>query len=158
MFELFFGNYPLIVALIPFIENELEMAKHFLVYIFLLGHYFAWIFFFFFTFSSSALSLSLFQRERYFIGPAPCIGGASCCRGPNNIKTIPDNISAFLTPVAFAHWIMGDGSVQRHGLIICTDSYTIPEIVRLMNVLMIRYRLDCTLRFHTAKQYNLGFT
>lgn len=32
---------------------------------------------------------------------------------------------------------------------LCTYSYTIPEVVRLMNVLMIRYRLDCTLRFNT---------
>jgi hypothetical protein len=37
-------------------------------------------------------------------------------------------------------------------LIICTDSYTIPEVVRLINVLMIRFRLDCTLRFHTSNQ------
>jgi hypothetical protein len=45
---------------------------------------------------------------------------------------------------------MGDGSAQRHGLVLCTDSYTIPEVVRLMNVLMIRYGLDCTLRFHNS--------
>lgn len=45
---------------------------------------------------------------------------------------------------------MGDGSAQRHGLVLCTDSYTIPEVVRLMNVLMIRYGLDCTLRFNSS--------
>jgi hypothetical protein len=62
---------------------------------------------------------------------------------------VPQNIYNLLTPVALAHLIMGDGSAQRHGLIICTDSYTIPEVVRLINVLMIRYRLECTLRLHT---------
>ena len=67
----------------------------------------------------------------------------------NGVKVIPFNIYELLTPVAL---IMGDGSTQRHGLIICTDSYTIPEIVRLMNVLIIRYRLECTLRFHTSTQ------
>lgn len=70
----------------------------------------------------------------------------------NGVKVIPQNIYELLTPVALAHLIMGDGSAQRHGLIICTDSYTIPEVVRLINVLMIRYWLDCTLRFHTPTQ------
>jgi hypothetical protein len=70
----------------------------------------------------------------------------------NGVKVIPQNIYELLTPVALAHLIMGDGSVQRHGLIICTDSYTIPEVVRLLNVLMIRYGLDCTVRFHTSRQ------
>jgi hypothetical protein len=50
-----------------------------------------------------------------------------------------------LTPVGLAHLRMGDGSVARHGLILCTNSYTLPDVVRLMNVLMIRYRLKCTI-------------
>jgi len=44
---------------------------------------------------------------------------------------------------------MGDGSAQQYSLKICTDSYTLPDIIRLMNVLIIRYELDCTLRFPT---------
>ena len=44
---------------------------------------------------------------------------------------------------------MGDGVAKAHGLIICTDSYSAQDIVRLMNVLIIRYRLECTLRYHT---------
>ena len=44
---------------------------------------------------------------------------------------------------------MGDGYASRHGLIICTDSYTIQEIVRIINVLIIKYRLECTLRYLT---------
>jgi hypothetical protein len=47
---------------------------------------------------------------------------------------------------------MGDGSAQRHGLIICTDSYSVQDVVRLMNVLIIRYRFECTLRYHTPTQ------
>ena len=47
---------------------------------------------------------------------------------------------------------MGDGSVQRHGLIICTDSYKLIDVIRLKNVLIIRYRFECTLRFHTPTQ------
>ncbi len=47
---------------------------------------------------------------------------------------------------------MGDGSAKPHGLMICTDSYTVQDIVRLMNVMIIRYRLECTLRYPTLTQ------
>ena len=64
----------------------------------------------------------------------------------NKVKTVPHNIYDLLTPVAFAHLIMGDGSVQRNGLIICTNSYSIEDVVLLMNVLIIRYELECKIR------------
>lgn len=66
----------------------------------------------------------------------------------NQKKVIPENIYHLLTPLALAHLIMGDGSAKPHGLTICTDSYSMLEVIRLMNVLMIRYGLDCTLRNH----------
>jgi len=47
------------------------------------------------------------------------------------------------------------GSSRAHGLILCTDSYTIQEVILLMNVLMIKYQLDCTLREHRANQYRI---
>jgi hypothetical protein len=68
------------------------------------------------------------------------------------VKVIPENIYELLTPVALAHFIMGDGSGNRHGLLLCTDSFTIPEVVKLINVLIIRYQLNCTLRFHSPTQ------
>jgi hypothetical protein len=43
---------------------------------------------------------------------------------------------------------MGDGSVKSHGLDLCTNSYSIQDVIRLMNVLIIRYRLYCNLRLH----------
>jgi len=65
---------------------------------------------------------------------------------PQGVKVIPDNIYELLTPVALAHLIMGDGSVQRSGLTLCTNSYAIQDIIKLMNVLIIRYRLECKIR------------
>jgi len=62
---------------------------------------------------------------------------------------IPQNISDLLTPVALAHLILGDGSLRPHGLIICTDSYSVQQVIIFMNVLVIKYRLECTLRFPT---------
>jgi hypothetical protein len=62
------------------------------------------------------------------------------------VTRIPECIYDLLTPIALAHWIQGDGSRAGSGLVICTDSFTVEDTVRLMNVLMIRHRLDCTLR------------
>jgi len=70
---------------------------------------------------------------------------------------VPYNIYELLTPIAIAHMIMGDESVQRQAccaaaqlrsgvLIICTNSYSIEDVVRLMNVLIILYRLEYKIR------------
>lgn len=40
---------------------------------------------------------------------------------------------------------MGDGGFKSKGIFLCTDSYSIQDVVRLMNVLIIRYDLKCTL-------------
>jgi len=76
----------------------------------------------------------------------PCITELYNLFYTHKVKVIPKNIYNMLTPVALAHLIMGDGSVQRHGLIICTNSYTVQDVVRLINVLIVRYKLDSTIR------------
>ena len=56
-----------------------------------------------------------------------------------------------MTPVSLAHLVMGDGSVVSGGLRISTDSFTVIEVVRLINVLIIKYRLKCTLHIMNNK-------
>jgi len=51
--------------------------------------------------------------------------------------------------------IMGDGSTRDYGLHLCTDSYTLPDVVRIMNVLIIRYRLNCTIQLRRNNQYRI---
>ena len=63
----------------------------------------------------------------------------------NGVKVIPNYIYELLTPLAFAHLIQGDGGFKSKGIYLCTDSYTVQDVVRLMNVLIIRYELKCTL-------------
>ena len=50
-----------------------------------------------------------------------------------------------------AHWIMGDGQAHHSGLIVCTHSYTVQQVVLLMNVLMVKYSIECTLRMDHGK-------
>jgi hypothetical protein len=74
----------------------------------------------------------------------------------NGVKTVPLDIYNLLDPIALAHLIMGDGSfVKTGGLTIFTDSYSIIDVVRLMNVLMIRYDLDCTIHIPRKAQYRI---
>jgi len=94
-------------------------------------------------------SLQIFTRSM------PCMTELHYLFYQNGVKIVPHNIYELLTPVALAHWIMGDGSVESHGLIICTDSYSIEDTIRLINVLIIRYRLECTLRVHRTNQYRI---
>ena len=61
-----------------------------------------------------------------------------------------------LTPAALAHMIMGDGLNEHgYGLILCTDSFSLEDVVRLINVLIIRYNLECTLRLHSKNLYRI---
>ena len=82
----------------------------------------------------------------------PCITELYTLFYDGKVKIIPDNIYDLLTPPALAHFIMKDGVALAYGLTICTDSFTIIEVVKLMNVLLIRYDLDSLLRYHTSSQ------
>jgi hypothetical protein len=56
-----------------------------------------------------------------------------------------------ITPVALAHIIIGDGTRQGSGLVICTHSFTVEEVVRLMTVLYVRYDIDSTLQYQNGQ-------
>ncbi len=63
-------------------------------------------------------------------------------------KIVPssEDIYHLLTPIALVYWIMGDGlgNIWK-GLYLCTDSFSNYDIVRLMNVLLIRYNIKSSL-------------
>jgi hypothetical protein len=40
---------------------------------------------------------------------------------------------------------MGDGEAREYGLRICTDDFSVKEVVTLINVLYIRYDIQCSL-------------
>lgn len=79
----------------------------------------------------------------------------------NKKKRLPENIYDLLTPLALAYWIIGSGvKLQGRGLLIYTDSFSIPEVVTLINVLIIKYRLVCKMqldkdipRIYISKNY-----
>jgi hypothetical protein len=91
----------------------------------------------------------------FFTRAYPCFTEIHSLFYKDSIKVIPQNIFELLTPVALAHWIMGDGVARPYGLQLCTDSYSLSDVVRLMNVLIIRYGLICTLHKKRENHYRI---
>jgi len=57
----------------------------------------------------------------------------------------------YINPISLAFLIMGDGAYSHGGLILCTDNFTVKEVVLLISVLMYKYNLDCTLQYNDGK-------
>ena len=95
-----------------------------------------------FRFGKPLLSLEIVTRSM------PCITELHAKFYVNKIKIIKSSIYNDLTPIALAHWIMGDGTFNGITLLLCTDSYSIKEVVLLINVLVIKYDIHCTIRYY----------
>ena len=91
----------------------------------------------------------------FYTRALPCINEVYSIFTFNGKKIIPLNIYNLLTPIALAHLIMGDGSSRDYGLTLCTDCYTIHDVIRLMNVLIIRYGINSTLQKKRDNQYRI---
>jgi hypothetical protein len=98
---------------------------------------------------------NIFYGLEFFTRSMPCITELHSLFYTNGVKRVPQNVYDLLTPVALAHVIMGDGSVQRYGILLCTDSYTVKDVVRLLNVLVVKFRIECTIRAHKKDQYRI---
>jgi LAGLIDADG DNA endonuclease family len=93
-------------------------------------------------------SLGRFPGLGFYTRAFPCFTELHTLFYIEGVKVIPAIIFDLLTPVALAHWIMGDGSYKQGGLIICTDSFSIPDVVLLINVLIVKYQLECSLQMY----------
>ena len=62
-----------------------------------------------------------------------------------NIKFVPLNIEELLTPLALAHWIMGDGYYSDNCTFICTDNFTKQDVERLTKILGNKFGIKVTL-------------
>ena len=60
-------------------------------------------------------------------------------------KILPLNIEELLTPLALAHWIMGDGYFAQASVKICTDNFTKKEVLILTKVLAGKFAIKATI-------------
>src|SRR4051812_45700442 len=64
----------------------------------------------------------------------------------DGVKVIPNALIMFdlLTPIALAQWISGEGRALPY-LTLCTDSFSTADNVKLINILIVKYQLECSL-------------
>jgi hypothetical protein len=63
----------------------------------------------------------------------------------DNKKTIKLILFDYIDYIVLAYWIMGDGAKRNKGIILCTDNFTLKEVILLMNILIIKFDLECTI-------------
>ena len=61
------------------------------------------------------------------------------------IKSITLDLYPYINELVLAHWIMGDGAKRNKGVLLCTDNFSLPEVVLLMNMLYIRFQISSTI-------------
>ena len=64
-------------------------------------------------------------------------------------KILPDNLESILTPRGLAYWIMDDGYNSVNGFYICTESFTLSENQKLVNIFKNIFNLNCGVHKHT---------
>lgn len=66
-------------------------------------------------------------------------------KNTKNIKCVKLELFEYLDYIALAHWIQGDGAKKNKGITLCTDNFTIQEVVLLMNILLIKFDIKSTI-------------
>jgi len=65
------------------------------------------------------------------------------------VKIVPLNIEELLTPIGLAHWIMDDGYNNGKAVVLCTESFTLDEVILLKKVL--ESKLELIVKIHNRK-------
>lgn len=77
------------------------------------------------------------------------------------IKIVPNNIEDYLTPASLAYWIFDDGykrEAKDVGLYLCTESFTLDEIITLNNALYSKFNLYATIQKRVKPgHYHISF-
>ena len=63
----------------------------------------------------------------------------------NKIKVVPLDLYNLLTYEALAHWICCDGTKTSKGITLQTQSFSIKEVVFIINILIYKFNLKCSI-------------
>ena len=86
--------------------------------------------------------------DKFFINkklPASPLKRAGTING-QVIKTVKQELFFYMDYMVLAHWIMGDGSKRAKGLILCTDNFSLLEVVLLVNILILKFDINPTIQ------------
>jgi len=64
------------------------------------------------------------------------------------IKTIKQELFFYMDYMVLAHWIMAatQGSKRAKGLVLCTDNFSLQEVVLLVNILILKFDINPTVQ------------
>ena len=69
----------------------------------------------------------------------------------SKVKTIKLDLYDNLDPISIAYWIMRYGAKKDKGIILCTDCFSLKEVIILMNILKIKYNVNSTIHLEKKK-------
>jgi hypothetical protein len=87
----------------------------------------------------------VYPNMRFEARSLPCFNYYFDIFYPLGKKCVPANIGELMTPFGLAYWIAVYGcwnKVNRH-VVLCTDSFTLPEVELLINVLNSKWNFKC---------------
>lgn len=58
------------------------------------------------------------------------------------VKTIKPELFLYMNYIVLAHLIMGDGAKKNKGITLCTDNFTLQEVVILINIFIIKFNIS----------------
>jgi hypothetical protein len=61
------------------------------------------------------------------------------------IKTLPSNLYDLINYESLAHIIMGNGSFTSKGITLNLHSFTLKELIMLINIFYIKFNINCIL-------------
>lgn len=61
------------------------------------------------------------------------------------VKTIKPELIFYMDYIILSHLIMGDGAKKNKGITICTDNFTLKEVVLLINIFIIKFEISPTI-------------
>lgn len=70
-------------------------------------------------------------------------------------KSISIDLYGYLNYIVQAHWIMCDGSIRNKGLTLCTDNFSMKEVVQLISMLNYKFNINCTMHIEKKRYYRI---
>jgi heme/copper-type cytochrome/quinol oxidase subunit 1 len=101
--------------------------------------------------TTTKLNKKIFYGITFFTRSLPCIMELYNLFYKNKIKVVPHNFYDLLNYEMLAYWIMSDGTRNYNAITLQVQCFTLQEVVFMMNCLMIKFDIQCSLHFQRGQ-------
>lgn len=96
---------------------------------------------------TSKLNGKIYHHLSFKTRTLPCITELRNDFYKGSTKIVPLNLYDYLDYQMLAHWIMGDGTRKDNAKVLQTDSFTIKEVVFILNVLLLKLNIRSNIHY-----------